>query len=127
MAEQNTAWLLAQWALWQREGVGLKLSAKSPLAFLSQVADEELEIASSEICDEDALRVDRVMAELKSLSKEYYKTLVYSFVNNLSAGQVALRMGVSRYMAVKLYEEAYQKVDELLSRYSDSLDCKKNI
>lgn len=119
MAEQNTAWLLAQWALWQREGVGLKLNAKSPLAFLSQVADEESEIASSEICDEDALRVDRVMAELKSLSKEYYKTLVYSFVNNLSAGQVALRMGVSRYMAVKLYEEAYQKVDELLSRYSD--------
>ena len=125
MAEQNTAWLLAQWALWQREGVSLRMSARSPLAAMSKTACGAY--VSSEICDDDALRVDRAMAELKSLNGEYYKILVFSFVNDLSVGQVAVRMGFSRYMAVQLYEEAYQKVDELLTKYFDLLECNKNI
>lgn len=125
MTEKNTAWLLAQWALWQREGVSLRMSARSPLAAMSKTACGAY--VSSEICDDDALRVDRAMAELKSLSEECYKILVFSFVNDLSVSQVAVRMGFSRYMAVQLYEEAYQIVDELLTKYSDLLECKKNI
>ncbi len=112
MAEQNTAWLLAQWALWQREGVSLRMSARSPLAAMSKTACGAY--VSSEICDDDALRVDRVMARLNRESPELYKVLVLAFVRDLNAHQIAVRMGVSRYIAVKRYEDAYEKVDSLL-------------
>lgn len=113
MSEINTAWLLAQWALWQREGVGLQLRAKSPLAFLSKVSDEELERKCSEISDDDALRVDRAMAQLKKVNPTWYKVLVWAFVFDLGDRAVAARLGVTRYAAGRLYEEAYGWVDSL--------------
>jgi hypothetical protein len=114
MTEQNTAWLLAQWALWQREGVGLRMSAKSPMATFSRTACGAKVV--SEICDDDALRVDAVMAKLKQVNPTWYKVLVLAFVRNYGDRQVATRLGITRYAAGKLYEEAYGWVDgEVLS------------
>lgn len=113
MTEKNTAWLLAQWALWQREGVSLRMSARSPLAAMSKTACGAY--VSSEICDDDALRVDRAMAELKNLNKEFYKVLVLSFVRDYGDRQVAFHLNISRRAAAKLYEDAYCWVDSKLN------------
>lgn len=105
MTDQNTAWLLAQWALWQREGVGQRLTTKNPLAtYASTVCGTRL---SSTICDDDAMRVDRIMAKLKLVNPTWHKVLVLAFVRELGDRQVALRLGITRYAAGKLYEEAY--------------------
>lgn len=113
MSEQNTAWLLAQWALWQREGVGLRLSAKSPMATFARTACETRIV--SEICDDDAMRVDAVMARLKKENPEWYKVLVLAFVKDLGPYQIAMRLNITKYFAVKLYEAAYVWVDVKLS------------
>lgn len=110
MTEQNTAWLLAQWGLWQREGVGQRLNYKSPMATFACGA-AELRIAS-EICDDDAMRVDAMMAKLKLHNPTWYKVLVLAVVRDMGHRQVASRLGVTRYAAGKLYEEAYCWVDE---------------
>lgn len=109
MTEQNTAWLLAQWALWQREGVGLRLNAKSPMATFARTACEAR--IASEICDNDAMRVDAVMAKLKQINPTWYKVLVLAFVLDMGHRQVASRLGITRYAAGKIYEEAYGWVD----------------
>lgn len=113
MTEQNTAWLLAQWALWQREGGGLRLSVKSPMVMFAAPPDEVR--ICSEISDDDAMRVDAVMAKLRQVNPLWRKVLVLAFVNNLNAAQIGSRLGISRYLSVKLYESAYGKADELLS------------
>lgn len=110
MSEKNTALLLAQWALWQREGAGLRLNYKSPMATFSRTADDEERIYS-EICDDDAMRVDAVMAKLKLHNPTWYKVLVLAFVRDMGHRQVASRLGITRYAAGKLYEEAYCWVD----------------
>lgn len=109
MSEQNTAWLLAQWALWQREGVGLRLSVKSPMVMFAAPRDEER--IYSEICDDDAMRVDAVMAKLKLHNPIWHKVLVLAFVRDMGHRQVASQLGITRYAAGKLYEEAYCWVD----------------
>lgn len=113
MTEKNTAWLLAQWALWQREGVSLRMSARSPLAAMSKTAC--VAYVSSEICDEDALRVDRAMAQLKKHNPIWYKVLVWAFVAQLGPYQLATKMQLTRYSVGQLYEAAYMHVDRLLS------------
>ena len=109
MSEQNTAWLLAQWAMWQREGVGLRLSAKRPMVTFARTACGTQIV--SEICDDDAMRVDAVMARLKQVNPTWYKVLVLAFVRDMGHRQVASRLGITRYAAGKLYEEAYCWVD----------------
>jgi hypothetical protein len=112
MTEQNTAWLLAQWGMWQREGVGHRLNYKSPMAAFARTACETRIV--SEICDDDAMRVDAVMANLKLHNPTWYKVLVLAFVRGMGHRQVASRLGITRYAAGKLYEEAYCWVDDNL-------------
>lgn len=112
MSEQNTAWLLAQWAMWRREGGGLRLNAKSPMAMFA--AKDEEERIYSEICDDEALRVDAVMAKLKLHNPTWYKVLVLAFERDYGDRLVASHLGITRYAAGKLYEEAYCWVDEEL-------------
>lgn len=109
MSEKNTAWLLAQWALWQREGVSLRMSARSPLASMAKTACGAY--VASEICDDDALRVDRAMAELKRVNATWYKVLVWAYVYELGDRQVAARLNISRHAAARLYEDAYGWAD----------------
>lgn len=113
MTEQNTAWLLAQWAMWQREGVVLRLNEKSLMAAYPQTACGSR--GYSEICDDDAMRIDAVMARLKLDKPDYFKILFLSFVRGLNATQIGARLGVSRYMAVKEYEAAYVCVEGIIS------------
>ena len=109
MTEKNTAWLLAQWALWQREGVGLRMNARSPLAAMSKTACGAY--VSSEICDDDALRVDRVMAQLKKVNPTWHRVLVWAFVMQWGERTIAARLGITRHAVGRLYEEAYGWVD----------------
>lgn len=112
MTEKNTAWLLAQWALWQREGVSLRMSARSPLAAMSKTACGAY--VSSEICDEDALRVDRAMAQLKKECLQSYKVLILAYLYDLGPYQIAGRLKISKYFVVKIYERGYQSINSKL-------------
>lgn len=123
MAEQNTAWLLREWAIWISEGSGIDLRVKGTLQKIvpSGMGEGDALPHASVIGDTDALRVDRAMAKLKLLSPQYHKCLFLTFCFDYSDRRIAGYFGISRRAAGHLYEASYCWIDdELQKQFSEA-------
>lgn len=114
MIELDTAWLVRQWALWSHEHdggtAGCALASIVPTDNRGRLYRER-----SVIADDVALRVELVMAELRQRDRDGYAVLkAANRFHDWGWRRVADYCGVSRYLAGKIYEAAYEFVDERL-------------
>lgn len=113
MNERNTAWLLAEWALWIFEGRCVDLRSKGTMRSVVPTGGNSR--VTSSILDDDAMRVDRAMAKLRLMSPMWEETLWLTFVCDYSARRLASHFKITRYSAAQLYMEAYDWMDKELT------------
>lgn len=86
MENFDTEWLLKQWAIWARQGGCLPSAGKSPMFrdVPSKVTRNLLLIT-----EDEALRIDSIIAKLKGRDREMAKALVIYYFSGGNTSHVA--------------------------------------
>lgn len=109
MGERNAAVLLAEWGKWIGQGGGVDLSMRSALANLVPVKRGSFTAAN--ISDNDALDVDRAIAQLKKTRPLMARVLWLEFAFGYSTRKIATVIGCTREQASNLSGRAIGLVD----------------
>jgi len=113
MGERNAAVLLVEWGNWIRQGGGVDLSMRSVLANLIPVKRGGFTAAN--ISDNDALDVDRAVAQLKKSRPLVARVLWLEFACGYSTRKIATVIGCTREQASNLSGRAVGLVDSALN------------
>ncbi len=89
MSIRETQQKLEQWGMWLRGGVGLGYGAN----VIGDMRGGGL--PSAPICDDHALRIDRVIAVLKCTNVEQYRCIKLSYAEQKSDRAIARDVGAS--------------------------------
>jgi hypothetical protein len=109
MGERNAAVLLVEWGNWIRQGGGVDLSMRSVLANLIPVKRSGFTAAN--ISDNDALDVDRAVAQLKKSRPLIARVLWLEYACGYSTRKIATVIGCTREQASNLSGRAVGLVD----------------
>lgn len=119
MRETDTVALLAEWGKWSRGGYG-NLGTRSAMAVAMELVEPAANRTAINICDEDALRVERAVARLRLRAPEQYQALNLYFVVGLGQREVALRMKISRDRASHILTAAISWVDCFFDNFCEA-------
>lgn len=110
MGERDTIALLAAWGEWTRIGCNNLRAGSSMLAVMAQGAKSN-NFVDPDITDTDALRVDRVVAQLGLRNKLWAEVINLYFVQARSMREIELRLKISKFTAAKEFAGACGWVD----------------
>jgi hypothetical protein len=113
MGERKTDDLLKEWGKWNRQGGGVDLSMRSVLANLIPV--KRSGFIAANICDSDALIVDRAVAQLTKSRPLIGRVLWLQYVCGYSNSKIATVIGCTREQASNLSGRAWGLVDSALN------------
>lgn len=119
MGKRNTAVLLQEWGVWQKQNSGFNLRARSAMLMVYQPPrDPSDSYAAAQITDEDAGEIDRLMAKLKYHFPREFRVMELAIVEGYSYRAIADSMGLPKdgKLAAYMYEDGYRFVDTLLNR-----------
>jgi hypothetical protein len=127
MSEQNTAWLLAGWALWIQQGGGVNLRARSAMTAFATLQKKQSSATFTNISHDEALCIDRAMAQLKRFNPEWERVLWLTFRFDYSDRRIAAYCQCSRRTAARLYMDAYTWMDNYLAAQKNVALVQKKI
>lgn len=104
MSEIDVVALLAEWGQWSRVGK-TSLKAKSSMLFVMELV-QPAGCKSLNICDQDALRVDRAVASLKKYDARLFLVVELYFLDGLSMREIEGRLKLSKTEANKIFARA---------------------
>ena len=113
-----TATLLLEWADWVRHP-DLRMGARCGLAVI-MAANVGGTVSGPRMSDDDALRVDRVVAQLRARNERLYVALRLSYVDELSYREMAVRLRCDQKKALALINQAVAWVDGALTAVVDA-------
>ena len=111
--------LLCEWGKWSRGGRP-GLGAKSPMLFVMQLVQPSEMRASIDICDDDALRVDRAVSQLRRYDAVMHEIIELYFLQCLSMREIESRMKISKTVAVQLFAKLCGWLDCFLNVNSEA-------
>lgn len=113
MNERNTAVLLQEWGVWIRQGDRVNLGMRSALAQL--IPEKSGGLLPANITDDDALDVDRAIAQLRKSRPIMARVLWLEYACGYSTRKIATLLSCSREDASKMCGRAYGLIDGMLN------------
>lgn len=108
--------LLCEWGKWSRGRN--ELGTKSSMLVVMQLVQPASLGSSPDIGDDDALRVDRAVAQLRQRDAQLFLILDLYFVKCLSMREIESRMRLSKFSAAKVFARACGCVEGALINFS---------
>lgn len=95
MGSTDTVALLCEWGKWSRDARN-SLGTKSASLIVMQLVQPARMSSDPDICDDDALRVDRAASQLKRYDSKMYEIIELYFLHCLSMKEIEIRMRLTR-------------------------------
>lgn len=114
MGSVDTVALLCEWGKWSRDARN-SLGAKSASLIVMRLVQPARMSSDPDICDDDALRVDRAASQLKRYDSKMYEIIELYFLHCLSMREIESRMRLKKTEAVQLFAKSCGWLDCLLN------------
>ena len=105
MGSTDTVALLCEWGKWSRDARN-SLGTKSASLIVMQLVQPARMGSDPDICDDDALRVDRAASQLKRYDSKMYEIVELYFLRCLSMKEIESRLKLNRSQTEKLFSRA---------------------
>jgi hypothetical protein len=112
----TTEALLTEWGKWSRGGLG-ELGTTSAMAVAMRLVEPASCRIDPNISDEDALLVDRAVAQLIAHDKVMGEVVALTFVRGVGERELAMRLNISRDRAAKILAGAIGWVDCCINNF----------
>ena len=114
MNNSDTVALLCEWGQWSRQGGSGLGYVSASLVVMQLVMPTDMR-STSDICDDDAMRVDRAVSMLKRYDAKMFQVVELYFLYQLSMREIESRMRLSKADAVKLFAKSCGWLDCFLN------------
>lgn len=111
---KSTHELLRLWGGWARHP-DLRMNVRCGIAIIIE-ANFGGTVGEQRISDDEALRVDRVIAQLKTRNPSLCRVLREAYVHDLSSREIGIKFGYDHKKALALLNQAIAWVDGALSQ-----------
>lgn len=113
MSERNTAVLLKEWGVWIRQGDRVDLSMRGALSRM--IPNKSGGLPAANITDDDALEVDRAIAQLRKSRPLMARCLWLEYACGFSNRKMATALNCTREEASNMCGRAFGLIDSMLN------------